>query len=415
MGQMKNLAVKAKTASRALAIKTASQKNIVLKQMAKLLKNNASLIQKENKKDLINAKKNQLSGAMIDRLTLSDDRIKAMADGIIQIATLKDPVGEIIEQWEQPNKMRITKQRVPIGLVGIIFESRPNVTADAAALCLKSGNGCILRGGKEAFYSNSVIVKILQSALKDKTFDPNMISFVNKTDRALVKEMLRLEGIIDVIIPRGGKSLIKAVTEQSLIPVIKHYDGNCHIYVDKFADFKMALEICINAKTQRPGVCNAAETFLIHEGVAKKFLPLLGKELNAHKVEIRGCTQTKKILPKIKKASKDDWVMEYLDLIVAIKVVKDIDEAINHINNFGSGHSDCIVSKNKLAKNNFVERVDSAVVFANVSTRFNDGFEFGFGAEIGISTDRLHARGPVGLKELTTYKYVVEGNGQIKN
>lgn len=408
------MALIAKKASRELAQKTSAEKNAVLRLMAKELVLSANDIIKENKKDILHAKKNGLSVALIDRLLLNKERIAKMAEGVKQVSFLPDPVGEIIEKWTRPNGLEITKIRVPIGLIGMIFESRPNVTADAASLCLKSGNSCILRGGKEALNSNKAIIKVLQKALKIKKFSPECISFIENTDRKFVDEMLSLSSIIDVVIPRGGKGLIKAITEKSKIPVIKHYDGNCHIYVDREADLKKALAICLNAKVQKPGVCNAAETFLIHEDIARKFLPILFNELKIHNVSIKGCLKSQKII-KTEKASEQDWYEEYLDLIVAIKIVSSVQEAIDHINQYGSMHTESIISKNKMSIKAFEQGIDSAVILSNASTRFNDGFEFGFGAEIGISTDKLHARGPVGLKELTTYKYIIKGNGQIRS
>lgn len=407
------IAQAAKKASRILAQKSSAEKNDVLRAMAKALVADFEKIIRENKKDLLRAKKAGLSNALIDRLLLDKDRIKKMAEGVFQVSELTDPVGAIMEQWKRPNGLQITQIRVPIGLIGMIYESRPNVTADASSLCLKSGNACILRGGKEAIHSNKAIIQILQKVLKAKKFPVECISFIDNTDRKLVDEMLSLSGIIDVIIPRGGKGLIKAITDKSKIPVIKHYDGNCHVYVDKDADLKKALAICLNAKVQKPGVCNAAETFLIHEKVAKFFLPILEKELKLYFVKIKGCPITRKLI-KAEKATEKDWFEEYLDLTVAIKVVGSLKEAIDHINHYGSMHTDCIISNNKTSIKAFEKGVDSAVVITNASTRFNDGFEFGFGAEIGISTDKLHARGPVGLKELTTYKYLVKGNGQTR-
>jgi glutamate-5-semialdehyde dehydrogenase len=410
---IKSIAIKAKKASRELATKSTSEKNEVLKAMKIALIQSSENIIKENKKDLLNAKKLGLSNAMIDRLLLNQERIKNMSEGVYQVSKLPDPVGNIMDQWQRPNGLEITQIRVPIGLIGMIYESRPNVTADASSLCLKSGNACILRGGKEAIHTNKAIIRILHKVLKAKGFPPECISFIENTDRKLVDEMLSLSGIIDVIIPRGGKGLIKTITDKSKIPVIKHYDGNCHVYVDKEADLKKALSICLNAKVQKPGVCNAAETILVHEKIAKIFLPNLVKELKTHKVKVKGCEQTRKIV-LTEKATEKDWYEEYLDLIVAIKVVPTLKAAIEHINQYGSMHTESIISKNKASIKAFMQEVDSAVILSNASTRFNDGFEFGFGAEIGISTDKLHARGPVGLKELTTYKYLINGNGQIR-
>lgn len=410
---IKKLALAAKNASRELSLKTTTEKNAVLRSMAKGLILSTEDIIKENKKDISLAKKAGLSNALIDRLLLTKERIEKMAEGVHQVSLLPDPVGKVIDHWKRPNGLAITKISVPIGLIGMIFESRPNVTADASSLCLKSGNACILRGGKEALYSNKAIIKVLQKALKDNKFPPACVSFIDNSDRKLIDEMLILSGIIDVIIPRGGKGLIKTITEKSKIPVIKHYDGNCHVYVDKDADLKKALAICLNAKVKKPGVCNAAETFLIHQKIAKTFLPVLANELKLYFVKIKGCSITQKLV-NAEKATEQDWFEEYLDLTIAIKVVSSLQEAINHINHYGSMHTDSIISKNKKSLKTFEKGIDSAVVLTNASTRFNDGFEFGFGAEIGISTDKLHARGPVGLKELTTYKYIVNGNGQVR-
>lgn len=410
---IKTIALKAKKASRELALKTTKEKNDALKAMKIALIQSTEKIIKENKKDLFNANKLGLSNAMVDRLLLNRERIKNMAEGVYQVSKLPDPVGQVLNQWKRPNGLEITQVSVPIGLIGMIYESRPNVTADASSLCLKSGNACILRGGKEAIHTNKAIINILHKTLKANHFPPECISFIENTDRKYVDEMLSLSGIIDVIIPRGGKGLIKTITDKSKIPVIKHYDGNCHLYIDKEADLKKALAICLNAKVQKPGVCNAAETILVHEKIAKNFLPLLVKELKSNQVTVKGCDKTRKIV-SAEKATEQDWYEEYLDLIIAIKIVPTLNAAIEHINHYGSMHTESIISNNKSSIKAFMQGVDSAVVLSNASTRFNDGFEFGFGAEIGISTDKLHARGPVGLKELTTYKYLVKGNGQIR-
>jgi glutamate-5-semialdehyde dehydrogenase len=407
------LAIDAKQASRELGVKTTSEKNEVLRLMAKNLSAGYKTIIKQNEIDINHAQKVGLSNAITDRLLLNQDRIEKMAEGVFQVSKLPDPVGEVIDHWKRPNGLQIKQVRVPIGLIGMIYESRPNVTADASSLCLKSGNACLLRGGKEAIHSNLAIIKILQASLKQKKFPAACISFVNNVDRKYVDEMLTLNGIIDVIIPRGGKGLVKKIMEDSKIPVIKHYDGNCHIYVDQFADLKKALLICLNAKVQKPGVCNAAETFLIHEKIAKVFLPKLIEALEANQVKVKGCSKTVKLF-KTEKATEQDWYEEYLDLVIAIKIVSSVEEAIEHINHYGSMHTESIISKNKTNIQKFEKGIDSAVILSNASTRFNDGFEFGFGAEIGISTDKLHARGPVGLKELTTYKYLIKGNGQIR-
>ena len=337
-----------------------------------------------------------------------------MADGVRQIAALRDPIGETIEGYVRPNGMEVRKVRVPIGVIGIIYESRPNVTADAAALCLKAGNAVILRGGSEAINSNLAIAKIISEAITAAGVPEGAVQIIETTDRAAARELMKMKHYIDCLIPRGGKGLVQTVVENSTIPVIWHLDGNCHVYVDGAADLEMAEEIAFNAKVQNPGVCNATETLLVSEQIAAEFLPTICKRLADAGVEIRGCEKTRAIVPGLKEATEEDWETEYLDLILAVKVVSGLDEAIEHINKYGSRHSDAIVTEDYSAARRFTNEVDSACVFVNVSTRFSDGYEFGKGAEMGISTQKLHARGPMGVEEITTYKYVVTGNGQLR-
>ena len=405
---MKNRILKtaqnAKTASRKLALITRKTKDKALISMAGALIEGRSAILKANQKDLAAAKKFGLSMALIDRLRLDDKRIAAMADSLKAIAGLDEVIGSIIESWSVKNGLIIRKVSVPIGVIGIIYESRPNVTSDCAGLCLKSGNSVILRGGKEAFNSNTAIFKILEKTASNCGIPKGAINMIATTDRNAVKALLQLNNLIDLVMPRGGEGLIREVTRVSRIPVIKHYKGVCHVYVDKSADLKMAEEVCFNAKVQRPGVCNAMETMLVHKDVAKQFLPRMIKKFEGAGVKIRG----------LKSAEAIDWSTEYLDLILAVKIVDSLEAAVEHINKYGSMHSDAIIAKNPRAAQIFLDGVDSACVYTNASTRFTDGGEFGFGAEIGISTEKLHARGPMALKELTTYKYHIIGSGQIR-
>lgn len=406
----------AKIASRALATVKTAIKNKALKEMARAIMKSKSSIAKANKIDIKNAKKLKISHAFIDRLKLTDKRIAAMAESFNIVAKLEDPVGKIGNLAKSPSGLRIGKMRVPIGVILIIYESRPNVTADCIGLCLKSGNSVILRGGREAINSNIAIFDVLKNAAKKAGIPENALSLIRTTDRKAVDILLKLDGKIDLVMPRGGESLIREVTRKSRIPVIKHYKGVCHVYVDDYADLNMAEAIAYNAKVQRPGVCNAAETLLCHKDVAARFLPGAAKKLKDAGVELRGCSTTRKILRKmnIKPAKTRDWYEEYLDLILSVKVVGSIKEAIDHINTYGSSHSDAIITENHDHAMEFLSKVDSSSVYVNASTRFTDGYEFGKGAEIGISTDKLHARGPMGLEELTTYKYVIFGNGQIR-
>jgi glutamate-5-semialdehyde dehydrogenase len=407
-------AKKAKAASRQLANISTEIKNNALFRMAAGLEKESTKLIAENKKDLAAAEQKGLSKAMIDRLTLNPERIMAMADGLREVAALPDPVGEVLGIRRRPNGMEVGKMRVPIGLIGIIYESRPNVTADTAALCLKSGNGVILRGGSEAVYSNTAIVEVLSRAGAEAGIPDGVISFIDNPDRACVMEMLKLNGIIDLIIPRGGEGLIRMVSENSTIPVIKHDKGVCHVYVDSKADLAMAEEICFNAKVQRPGTCNAMEAMLVHQDVAKTFLPAIITRMKKAGVEIRGCEKTRAIVPDIKDATDKDWDTEYNDLILNVKTVSSMEEAMEHIAAHGSQHSEAIVTNDYRNAHRFQREVDASAVFVNASTRLNDGFEFGLGAEIGISTTRIHARGPMGLEELTSTKFIVYGNGQIR-
>jgi glutamate-5-semialdehyde dehydrogenase len=407
-------AQKAKAASRVMAnISTEIKNNALFKMAAGLEKESTQLIV-ENRNDHAAAEQKGLSKAMIDRLTLNPERILAMADGLREVAALPDPVGEVLGIRRRPNGMEVGRMRVPIGLIGIIYESRPNVTADTAALCLKSGNGVILRGGSEAVHSNTAIVEILSRAGAEAGIPEGAVSFIENPDRACVMEMLKLNGIIDLIIPRGGEGLIRMVSENSTIPVIKHDKGICHEYVDSKADLAMAEEICFNAKVQRPGTCNAMETMLVHQDVAKTFLPAIINRMKKAGVEIRGCAKTRAIVPDIKEATDKDWDMEYNDLILNVKTVGSMEEAMEHIAAHGSQHSEAIVTNDYRNAHRFQREVDASAVFVNASTRLNDGFEFGLGAEIGISTTRIHARGPMGLEELTSTKFIIYGNGQIR-
>jgi len=410
--EIENMAKGALEASRVLANLDSAAKNAVLKDMAAALLKNKADILKANRKDI--AASRTKPRAFIDRLILDEARIKQMADALLDVVKLKDPVGELIRGWDVPNGLRIQKVRSAIGVIAIIYESRPNVTADCAGLCLKSGNSVILRGGSESLNSNLAIYNALSSAIQKHGLPCGSINLIKTPDRKAVDVLLKLNNYIDLVIPRGGEELIKKVVSSSRIPVIKHYKGICHVYVDEWADLNMAEKICFNAKVQRPGVCNAMESMLVHRDVAVRFLPGMLKKLKEVGVEIRGCPLTRKIANWAKRATEKDYRTEYLDLILSVKVVENIDEAINHINNYGSHHSDSIITDNYAEAMKFLKRVDSACVYQNASTRFTDGNQFGMGAEIGISTDKLHARGPMALEELTTYKYMVFGTGQVR-
>jgi len=401
-------------AARALALLSSRKKNSILEAMATELDAQRVTLKQANAEDMETGRKAGLSVALLDRLHLTDARIDAMIKGIYDVTALKDPVGQRISRWMRPNGLEIHKIRVPIGVIAIIYESRPNVTSDAAVLCLKASNAVMLRGGSEALRSNQAIAAALQSGGAKKGLPANAIQLVATTDRDAVRELVQLEGRVDLAIPRGGEGLIRAVVEQAYVPVIKHYKGVCHVYVDESADFNMALDICENAKCQRPGVCNAIEKVLVHEKIAAQFLPQLVERLTARKVELRGSDAVHAIIPAMKPATEEDWSAEYLDLILTVGLVKDVHAAAAHINHYGSHHSDAIIAANEAAQKTFTDEVDSATVYVNASTRFTDGGEFGMGAEIGISTDKLHARGPMALEELTTYKYVIWGNGQVR-
>ena len=405
---------KAKNASRKLALTDTKIKNKTLIAMAKALKAKASYIISENKIDLELAKRKHLSEAFLDRLTLNEKRIAAMAGSLAQIAKLKDPVGEVIETTRRPNGLLIKKVRVPIGVILIIYESRPNVTSDCIGLCLKSSNAVILRGGSEAINSNIAIFNVMNKEAVKCDIPDGAVSMIKDTDRKIVDGLLRREGVIDLVIPRGGESLIREVTKKSRIPVIKHYKGVCHTFVDAGADLKMAEDISFNAKVQRPGVCNAMETLLVDKRVAARFLPSMIRRFRDAGVEIRGSEEVRAIVKDVRLAAEKDWYTEYLDLILSVRIVDGVDEAIKHIMKYGSYHSDAIVTGNKKNAAKFLNEVDSACVYLNASTRFTDGGEFGKGAEMGVSTDKIHARGPMGLEELTSYKYVVYGNGQVR-
>ncbi len=407
-------AKKAKDASRLLASVSTEIKNNALFKMAAGLEKDAGQLIAENRKDLDAGEKKGLSAAMLDRLKLTPERIKTMSDGLREVAALPDPVGEIIKMRRRPNGMEVGRMRVPIGLIGIIYESRPNVTADSAALCLKSGNGVLLRGGSEAVASNTAIAGILNKAGAEAGIPEGAVSFIENPDRACVMEMLKTNQYIDLIIPRGGEGLIKMVSENSTIPVIKHDKGICHVYVDDKADIKMAEDICFNAKVQRPGTCNAMETMLVHKDMARAFLLNMAIALQKAGVEIRGCAVTRAIVPNVKDATGADWDTEYNDLILNVRVVDSMEDAMSHITAHGSQHSEAIVTNDYRNAMRFLREVDASAVFVNASTRLNDGYEFGLGAEIGISTTRIHARGPMGLEELTSTKFIVLGSGQVR-
>jgi len=405
---------KARAASKSTAKARADAKNAVLEQMAQNLLDGRDELREANDKDLEAGREAGLSDALLDRLELTDSRIEKMADGLRTVAKLKDPVGHVIDGWTLPNGLELTKRRVPLGVACMIYEARPNVTADAAALCLKSGNAVILRGGKEALHSNMAIHSRLAEALDQSDIDSNAIQVIRTTDRSVVDVLLKADEYVDVVIPRGGPGLIRKVAETASVPVIKHYEGICHTYVDKGADLAMAVSICENAKCQRPGVCNAMETMLVHRDIAKEFFSRMMPVFEEHGVEIRGCPATRELVPDAAEATEEDWRTEYLADILSVKVVDDPQEAIDHINEYGSSHSDGIVTEHLPTAQQFLDEVDSATVYVNASTRFTDGGQFGLGAEIGISTDKLHARGPMALEELTTYKWTIMGTGQIR-
>ena len=412
---VEEVAKTAKEVSYSLIEISTEVKNRTLLTAARLIEEKKELIEAENRKDLIAGEEKGLSKAMLDRLLLNEKRIKGMVNVLKDVASLQDPVGEVIKMWTRPNGLKIGKMRVPLGVVAIIYESRPNVTVEAASLCIKSSNSVILKGGSEAINSNRVLVSLLKEAASKEGFPQEAIQFIDTTDRETVRELLKLDNYIDVVIPRGGEDLIKFVAENARMPVIKHYKGVCHVFVDEFADLEKAWNICFNAKVQRPGVCNAMETMLVHSKVADAFMPTMVELFKKAKVELRGDEKTRSYDPDyIKPATEEDWYAEYLDLILAVRVVDSLDEAIDHINTYGSHHSDAIVTENYTNAMKFLNKVDSAAVYVNASTRFTDGNVFGLGAEMGISTDKVHVRGPMGLEDLTIPKYIVFGNGQIR-
>jgi glutamate-5-semialdehyde dehydrogenase len=413
--QITEMAVQARRAAREMAALSTDVKNRLLLAMADSLLAKADFIKQENQKDLEAGRAKGLSAAMLDRLALSDKVIDSMVAGLREVAALPDPVGEITEMAKRPNGIMVGRMRIPIGVIGIIYESRPNVTVDAAALCIKAGNGVFLRGGSEAIHSNLALAKILQEAMAAEGIDPAAVQVVPVTDREAINVMLTMEEYIDLIIPRGGEGLIRFVSENSRIPVLKHYKGVCHLFVDDSADQQMAVDLVMNSKTQRPGVCNALETMLVHRNIADSFLPVVAKSLSDVGVELRGCEATCRILSGAKPARDDDWGKEFLDLILAVRVVDDLDGAMDHIVKYGSQHTEVIVTESYRNSQRFLREVDASAVMINASTRFNDGGEFGLGAEIGISTTKLHAYGPMGLKELTALKFIVYGDGQVRS
>jgi glutamate-5-semialdehyde dehydrogenase len=401
-------------AAREAAILSMTVKEKILMEMARKLRDNRPLLQEKNNKDLEAARAKGLSKAMLDRLTLSDKVIEQTAAGLEEIAAFPDPVGEIVRMWNRPNGMRVGRMRIPLGVIGIIYESRPNVTADAAALCLKAGNAVILRGGSEAFDSSKAIVRLFKDVLKENGVNEQIVNLLPTTEREAILYMLKLEELIDLIIPRGGEELIRFVAENSRIPVIKHYKGVCHLYVDAAADLDMAVDLTFNSKVQRPGVCNALETLLVHKEVADRFLPRATEKLTKAGVELRGCERSRAVVPSMAVATEEDWYAEYLDLILAVKVVDDIDDAIKHIAKYGSLHTESIVTKDYGASQKFLKEVNSSSVIVNASTRMSDGYVFGLGAEVGISTTKIHSYGPMGVEDLTTTKFIVLGDGQVR-
>jgi len=414
MNDLIKMGKKARESAFFLGSVSSEMKDRLLNEVADELENNRDVILKANQTDMDQARKIGLKGAIIDRLLLNESRISTMSEGLREIALLDDPVGEVLEMKKRPNGLMIGKKRVPLGVIGIIYESRPNVTADVFGLCIKTGNASLLRGGKEAIETNKAIAGLIKQVISRLGFPEGTFQLVEDTSRETATKMMQLNEYLDILIPRGGAGLIQAVVQNSTVPVIETGTGNCHIYIDSFADKQMAINIAVNAKTQRPGVCNAAETVLVHESVAAEIFPVLVKELSDKGVEIRGDESVRNLVPEVKPASPEDWDTEYLDLIITAGVVSSLEHAISHINQHGTGHSECIVTENYSNSQKFLSDIDAAAVYINASTRFTDGFEFGYGAEIGISTQKLHARGPMGLKELTTSKYIIYGNGQIR-
>lgn len=411
---IEDMAKSAKKASRDLRTVNRKKKDAALGSIAKKLVKRRQDIYSENEKDLKAGMEKGLSSAMIDRLKLDDKTIESMVSGVEEVMLLPDPVGEITGMWKRPNNLLTGRVRIPLGVIGFIYESRPNVTVDAAALCLKSGNAVILKGGSEAINSNLILAALIEEALEENGIPGKAVQVIDTTDRQATGALLTCDEYVDVIIPRGGEGLIRFVTENSKIPVLKHYKGVCHVYVDKYADMQTAIDICFNSKVQRPGVCNAMETMLVHEEIAAQFLPEMIKKLREANVEIRGCVKTLELIPDVLPATEDDWPAEFLDLILAVRVVPGMEDALDHIEKYGSNHTEAIITKDFDRARSFLEKVDSSVVLVNASTRFNDGNQLGLGAEIGINTSKLHAFGPMGLEELTTTKFIVYGEGQIR-
>ncbi len=412
--ELLEVAERARIASRTLAKTPSITRERAIRRMAELLMTNKTKLLKINNNEVKKAEKEGLKTSLVDRLTLNKERLQSASQGLVDIAGLPDPVGAIKRMWKRPNGLLVGKMSIPLGVILIIYEARPNVTIDAAGLCLKSGNAVILRGGSEAMKTNRTIVKILRSACAESNIPEDAVQLVPTTKRSAITELLKMDEFIDLVIPRGGEGLIRFVSEHSRIPVIKHYKGVCHIFVDSSADIEQAIMICYNAKVQRPGVCNAMETLLVHRDIAKEFLPRMKKEYDKAHVELRGCQETKKILHDIKLATEDDWYAEYLDLILAVRIVKDIDEAIAHIEKYGSQHTEAIITRDYKNAQKFLNAVNSSTVLVNASTRFSDGYQLGLGAEIGISTSKIHAFGPMGVEELTTEKFIVYGDGHIR-
>ncbi|HHY73970.1 MAG TPA: glutamate-5-semialdehyde dehydrogenase [Bacillus bacterium] len=414
MSELLEKAKKAKTVASELAVKTTEQKNEALRKISAQLLLEKEYILSENEKDIEVGRRNGLSASLLDRLRLTEERIADMADALLQLVSLKDPIGEVLDSWERPNELKIKQVRVPLGVVGMVYEARPNVTVDASSLCLKTGNAVILRGSSTAIHSNIAIVNVIHRSLEQSDIPVDAVQLLEDTSRETAAEMFKLNEYLDVLIPRGGAGLIKTVVENASIPVLETGVGNCHLYIDETAEKEMAIDIAVNAKTQRPSVCNAVETILIHESWATKYLQDLVKALQEKKVEIHGDQNVRNIIPTVTQATEEDWGTEFLDLIVAMKLVTNVNEAIAHINKYGSLHSEAIISETPENVEQFFNYVDAAAVYHNASTRFTDGFEFGFGAEIGISTQKLHARGPMGLPALTSTKYIVNGTGQVR-
>lgn len=411
---LERLGINAKEAEKTLMVASSEKKNQALKKIAEGLIENTDKIIEANKVDLENGEKNGMAKSMLDRLKLDKERIEGMAKGVLDVATLPEPVGRILSATERPNGLRIEKVSTPIGVIAVIFEARPNVTSDAAALCLKSGNTVILRGGKEAINSNKTIAKVMRQAVKEAGMPEDVIQLVEDTSRESANELMKMNEYVDVLIPRGGAGLIQAVVKNATVPVIETGVGNCHIYIDKNADLKKAVDIVFNAKTSRPSVCNAAESLLIHKDIAKEALVAIKNKLDEKDVTLVGDSKAREIIPAMEKATDADWATEYLDYKMSVKIVDSVEEAIDHIYKYSTGHSECIVTENAGTAEKFMNQVDSAAVYLNASTRFTDGGEFGFGAEIGISTQKLHARGPIGLPELQSFKYKIYGDGQIR-